>query len=49
MVIISETGSTSLLDLDVKRILLKVEALTGIKLPMEVIELSIVQGEMFST
>jgi len=37
--------STSLLDLDVKRILLRVEALTGIKLPVEVIELSIVQGE----
>jgi hypothetical protein len=42
---LSDNGSTSLLDLDVKRILLRVEALTGIKLPVEVIELSIVPGE----
>jgi len=38
-------GATSLLDLYVKQILSKVEILTGIKLPAEVIETSIVPKE----
>lgn len=37
--------ATSLLDPNVKQILSKVETLTGVKLPREVIEASIVLGE----
>ncbi|MEM3078145.1 MAG: hypothetical protein QXR38_01455 [Nitrososphaerales archaeon] len=35
-------GTTSILDLDIKRILSKVETLTGVRLPLEVIEASLV-------
>ncbi|MBO3842738.1 MAG: hypothetical protein FGF48_10055 [Candidatus Brockarchaeota archaeon] len=38
-------GTTSLLDLDVKQILSKTQELTGVKLPMEIIEISIVPAE----
>jgi hypothetical protein len=38
-------GASSLLSLDLKRVLSRVEALTGVKLPGEVIEASIVPGE----
>ncbi|MCP8313070.1 MAG: hypothetical protein H3Z53_01675 [archaeon] len=38
-------GTTSLLDLDIKRILSNAETLTGIRLPTEVIEVSLVPGE----
>jgi hypothetical protein len=38
-------GAASLLDLNLKQILSKMETLTGVKLPSEVIETSIVPGE----
>jgi len=40
-----EMGTTSLLGLNIKRILSNVETLTGIRLPTEVIEVSLVLGE----
>jgi hypothetical protein len=38
-------GAASLLSLDLKQVLSRVETLTGVKLPGEVIEASIVPGE----
>jgi hypothetical protein len=37
-------GATSLLDVNLKRILSKAETLTGVKLPLEVVEASIAPG-----
>jgi len=38
-------GTISLLDIDVKQILSKTQELTGLRLPMEIIEISIVPTE----